>query len=253
MGGTAERAMAIAVDDLSKAFGPVRVFDHLNLGIRSGEFFALTGANGAGKTTLIKSLVDLIRPDGGAIELLGRPSTRVEAREQVSYLPERFAAPRFLTGGAFLRYVLGLRRERYVESAAIEIARRLELDAGALRRRVSGYSKGMTQKLGLIAAFLSDADLLVLDEPMSGLDPQARYLVKRELRSLRECGTTVFYSTHLLADAEDLCDRIGVMHQGELRFVGSPEACCRRYGSGTLEEAYMRCIGAVPPDGRSAA
>ena len=101
----------------------------------------------------------------------------------------------------------------------------------------------MAQKLGLIACFLSGKPLLVLDEPMSGLDPKARALVKAKLRTLHEGGVTIFFSTHLLADVAELCDRMAVLHEGRVLFSGSPLECRERWGAGTLEEAYLACVG----------
>ena len=104
------------------------------------------------------------------------------------------------------------------------------------------YSKGMAQKLGLAACFLSGKDLFVLDEPMSGLDPKARLLVKRHLESCHAGGRTIFISTHMLSDVDELCDRMGILHDGRLRFVGTPGECREAFASDTLEEAYLSCI-----------
>jgi ABC-type multidrug transport system ATPase subunit len=238
---------ALSISGLTKAYGKKAVLRGVELAVARGEFLALAGANGAGKTTLIKTIVDLIRSDSGRVQVFGIESTRVRARERLAYLPERFSAPRYLTGSQYLRYLKGLSQKTYEPQQALELCQRVDLAPEALSRRVSEYSKGMTQKLGLIGALASGADLLLLDEPMSGLDPKARYLLKRELRALRATGITVFYSTHLLADAEDLCDRIAILDRGELQFVGSPQACCAKYGTDDLEEAYMRCIGETVP------
>jgi ABC-2 type transport system ATP-binding protein len=119
---------------------------------------------------------------------------------------------------------------------------KLDLDPSALSKSVRDYSKGMAQKLGLAACFLSGKSLFVLDEPMSGLDPKARLLVKRHLRACRSEGRTIFISTHMLSDVEELCDRMGILHAGKLRFVGSPLECRDAYAAETLEEAYLSCI-----------
>jgi ABC-2 type transport system ATP-binding protein len=118
----------------------------------------------------------------------------------------------------------------------------LDIDPAALTRLARTYSKGMTQKLGLAACLLSDASLFVLDEPMSGLDPKARALVKRQLAALKSEGKTMFFSSHVLADVEELCDRMGILHGGELRFVGMPSDCRAQYRAATLEDAYLSCI-----------
>ena len=128
--------------------------------------------------------------------------------------------------------------------AMVQMCDTLDLPHEALTRPARTYSKGMSQKLGLAGCFLSRKPLLILDEPMTGLDPKARALLKRHLTTLRGGTGTVFFSTHMLFDVEALCDRMGVLHEGQLRFVGTPEACCEAYGATNLEEAYLRCIGA---------
>lgn len=212
-----------------------------------GEFFGLVGVNGAGKTTCIKGLLDFSRPDAGDIQLFGLPCTETSARQRVAYLPERFLPPYHLTGIGFLTYISALHGIRPSRDEMEALSRALDLAPKALDRPVRDYSKGMAQKLGLVGCFLSRKDLLILDEPMSGLDPKARVLVKRHLQSLRESKTTVFFSTHMLFDVEALCDRMGILHEGELRFVGTPAECCAAYDAPDLEEAYLRCISAGGP------
>lgn len=124
----------------------------------------------------------------------------------------------------------------------MEVLRSLDLDVSALKRPVRAYSKGMTQKLGLAACFLANKALYVLDEPMSGLDPKARALLKARLQSLRSNGCTLFFNTHALADVEEICDRMAILHDGQIRFVGSPMTCRQQFSAPTLEQAYMNCI-----------
>ncbi|MES2935787.1 MAG: AAA family ATPase [Pseudomonadota bacterium] len=114
-----------------------------------------------------------------------------------------------------------------------------------MKKPVRSYSKGMTQKLGLAACFLARKDLYVLDEPMSGLDPKARALLKAQLQQLRSRSGTLFFSSHALADVDEICDRMAILHDGQLRFVGSPAECRTRYQAATLEQAYMKCISAT--------
>ena len=139
-------------------------------------------------------------------------------------------------------YMARLHGRLATEAERHDMCGRLDLDTDALAKSVRNYSKGMAQKLGLAACFLSGKQLFVLDEPMSGLDPKARLLVKRHLQSCRSEGRSIFISTHMLSDVEELCDRMGILHAGKLRFVGSPEECRRTYSSDTLEEAYLNCI-----------
>jgi ABC-2 type transport system ATP-binding protein len=130
----------------------------------------------------------------------------------------------------------------YSEEATRELFIALDIDPDALGKLARAYSKGMTQKLGLAACFLSDAGLFILDEPMSGLDPKARALVKRQLAALKAAGKTLFFSSHVLADVEELCDRMAILHGGELRFVGAPVDCRAQFSAASLEDAYLSCI-----------
>ena len=212
--------------------------------MRPGEAFALVGLNGAGKTTLIKGLLDFTHLDAGEARIFGTPAREPAARAGLAYLPERFAPQPFLTGGEFLRINAALHREPWDPAAARQTCAALDLEPEALGREVAGYSKGMAQKLGLVAGVLSAKPLLVLDEPMSGLDPRARALLKGLLARLRGEGRTLFYSTHLLADVAALCDRMAILHQGAVRFVGSPARCLERYGAPDLEQAFLACIDA---------
>ena len=218
------------------------VLQGLNLQIAKGEFFGLVGMNGAGKTTLIKCLLDFCAADEGTIEIFGVNHRLTHARAPLAFLPERFMPPYYLTGMDFLKYMLKLQGRSYDSVEAEALLRGLDLEIAALSRPVRAYSKGMTQKLGLAACFLAHKDLYVLDEPMSGLDPKARALLKARLQDLRSRDCTLFFSSHALADVEEICDRMAILHDGQLRFVGSPGECRRRYESDTLEQAYMRCI-----------
>ncbi len=235
---------AIRFEGLSKGFGRQRVLENVSFQVEPGEFFGLVGINGAGKTTCIKSLLDFSDVDAGRIEIFGVPHTKTRARARLAYLPERFLPPYYLSGGDFLQYMGRLHGLVLAPPRVREILDALDLAPDALAKPVRQYSKGMAQKLGLAACFLSGKDLIVLDEPMSGLDPKARILVKRHLKELKSRGHSVFFSTHMLADVEELCDRMGILHEGALRYVGTPEECGETFGGDALEEAYLHCIGA---------
>jgi len=236
------RPAALSFRGVCKRYGRQPVLEDLSLEVGPGEFFGLVGVNGAGKTTCIKGLLDFSSLDGGAIDVFGVSHRETRARARLSYLPERFLPPYYLTGRDFLRYMARLDRRGYDEAAARAMFATLDLDHAALAKPVRQYSKGMAQKLGLAACFLGRKELIVLDEPMSGLDPKARIRVKRLLLELRGEGRALFFSTHMLADVEELCDRMGILHQGRLRFVGSPRECCERFAKSDLEEAYLACI-----------
>jgi len=236
--------IALRFSGIAKNYGRAAVLHDVSFEIASGEFFGLVGINGAGKTTLLKCLLDFCGADGGGIEIFGTPHHLTVARRRLAFLPERFNPPYYLTGEDFIRYVLEMHATGYDRGNAERMLRALDLDKAALSLPVRAYSKGMTQKLGLAACFLSDKDLCVLDEPTSGLDPKARALLKSQLRELKQRGRTVFFTSHALADVAEVCDRMAVMHAGRLRFAGTPAALCRQFATGDLEQAFLRCIEA---------
>ncbi len=233
---------ALRFHNLMKCYEKKRILKGIDLEINKGEFFGLVGMNGAGKTTLIKCLFDFCAVDEGTIDIFGVSHRLPDARKPVAFLPERFMPPYYLTGMDFFKYVLKLQNLAYTPSETHTILQEMDLDSSALTRPVRSYSKGMTQKLGLAACFLTHKDLYVLDEPMSGLDPKARALLKARLQQLRKTGSTLFFSSHALADVEEICDRMAILHDGQLRFVGSPTECRHAYAADTLEQAYLNCI-----------
>jgi ABC-type multidrug transport system ATPase subunit len=233
---------AVRVRALVKRYGRVLALDGVDLDIACGEAFGLVGANGAGKTTLMRCLLDLLRCDGGRIELFGVAARTTRARERLAYLPERFMPPHYLRGAEFLRAMCELGGERYSEARALALLAELELDAEALARPARALSKGSMQKLGLASCFLVQRELYLLDEPMSGLDAAARVAVKSVLRRLAAEGRTLFFTSHVLADVEELCSSIAVLERARLRFRGTPAALVARYSEANLERAFMRCI-----------
>ena len=233
---------AVRISALVKRYGNVTALGGVDLEVAAGEGFALVGANGAGKTTLIRCLLDLAACDAGTIELFGLAAENPAARRRLAYLPERFSPPYYLRGAEFLRAMLELAGERYERAHAERLLDELELERDALERPVRSLSKGMTQKLGLAACFLVRRDLYLLDEPMSGLDPAARVAVKSVLRRLGGEGRTLFFTSHVLADVEELCSSLAVLDRGRVRFRGSPAALCEKYSEPRLEAAFMRCV-----------
>ena len=234
--------VALRFAQVAKNYSGVPALVNFSLEVRRGEFFALVGVNGAGKTTLIKCLLDFCEADGGTIEIFGVPHRATPARSRLAFLPERFNPPFYLTGRDFLRYMLELYRAPYDEARIARAFAALDLDLIALGRAARTYSKGMTQKLGLAACLLSGKDLYVLDEPTGGLDPKARVLLKAEMKALRRAGRTIFFTSHALADVAELCDRMAVLHAGQLRFAGTPGELTGRYGAPDLEQAFLACI-----------
>ncbi len=233
---------ALRFDQVVKNHGHLSVLNGVNLVVRANEYLALVGINGAGKTTLIKALLDFCAIDGGTIQIFGIDHRKTSARARLAFLPERFIPPSFATGREFLRYMGRLYGKRPSAPQVEEVLARLDLDLESLAKPVRELSKGMAQKLGLAACLLSERELFVLDEPMSGLDPKARAMFKRYLLGLKDKGLSLFFSTHLLADVEQLCDRMAVLHKGQVCYAGSPQDFLAQYQGPTLEDAYLRCV-----------
>jgi len=233
---------AVRFNQVRKSYGRQPVLLDIDLEIAAGASFGLVGINGAGKTTLIKCLLDFCAVDGGSIEIFGIRHTDNRARARLAFLPERFMPPYFLTGRDFLSYVLALDGRVVADDSVHAMFAKLDLDAAALDKPVRSYSKGMTQKLGLAACMLAEPDLLILDEPMSGLDPLARARVKQLLHGLRDDSRTLFFTSHTLSDVEEICEHMVVLHQGHLRFGGSPARLMQDYSSDSMEQAFLKCI-----------
>lgn len=238
---------ALRFASVAKKYGRSHVLHDVSFEVAGGEFFGLVGVNGAGKTTLLKCLLDFAEADSGSIEIFGRGHRLAAARKRLAFLPERFNPPYFLRGVEFIQYVLKLQSTPYDRAEVERVLNALDLDISALNTPVRIYSKGMTQKLGLAACFLCRKDLYVLDEPTSGLDPKARALLKSYLRTLARKSTTLFFTSHALADVAEICDRMALLHAGRMLFVGTPEALCAQYGTTDLEEAFLGCIDAPAP------
>ncbi|MGH8520333.1 MAG: ABC transporter ATP-binding protein [Gammaproteobacteria bacterium] len=237
---------AIHLKGVSKRYGKVGVLENVDLHLREGEFLGLVGINGAGKTTLIKCLLDLCALSGGSIDIFGLPHIQPASRSRLAFLPERFIPPNFATGNEFLRFMHALHRQPWQLNNVEPTLHTLDLDPTVLREPVRHLSKGTAQKLGLAASLLSGKDLYVLDEPMSGLDPKARALFKRDLLVRKQAGLTLFFTSHMLADISALCDRMAVLHQGQILYHGAPAAFCEHFGATGIEEAYLNCVGATP-------
>ncbi len=248
--------LPLEIRGLSAGYGRKTVIRGIELSVEPGEVFGLIGLNGAGKTTLIKAILGLSRAEGQAT-IFGLPYGPPAGRAQLAYLPEKFQPSPLLKGWEFLSLTLAYYRQKLDREAALALCRGLDLDLAALDRGGRTYSKGMGQKLGLVATLLTGLPLLILDEPMSGLDPRARIMLKDRLLEYRGSGKTVFFSSHILADIEEICDRIAVMHGGRLIFLGRPAELLERAGGVNLERAFLAAIEAAdssfetPPDGGS--
>jgi ABC-2 type transport system ATP-binding protein len=193
----------------------------LSFSLQEGELFGFIGPNGAGKTTTIKLIMDLVRPDAGAIRLFGQPHRTVAVKRRVGFLPENPYFYDYLTAGEFLDFYARL-FELHAAARRRKVDEMLDLVGLSNRRdrQLRKFSKGMLQRLGLAQALINEPDLVILDEPMSGLDPVGRREVRDIILSLKRAGKTVFFSTHILSDTELLCDRVGILSKGDLKAVG---------------------------------
>lgn len=232
----------IECKNLKKSYGSQPVLDSIDLTINEGEFFGLVGMNGSGKSTMIKAMLDLTSIDSGQINIFNYPHRQVSSRSNVAYLPDRFSPPPHLKGLDFIHYMLELHASKSTKQHIDEMLDAIELDRNTLQDSVSKLSKGMTQKLGLASCLLSGKSLLILDEPMSGLDPKARVLFKQQLHKMKQRGITLFFSSHVLADVDELADRIAVLHECKILYTGSAKEFKQAYSTDVLEEAYMKCI-----------
>ena len=199
----------------------VRALKALDLEIRKGEIFGLLGPNGSGKTTTMKLLLGLLFPTSGQALVFGRDATDVTKNERIGYLPEESYLYRFLNAEETLDFYGRL----FNMSASVRRRRTAELIdmvglGTAKRRQLKEYSKGMTRRIGLAQALINDPELILLDEPTTGLDPIGTRNMKDLIVDLRERGKTVVMCSHLLADVQDVCDRIGILYQGELKELG---------------------------------
>jgi ABC-2 type transport system ATP-binding protein len=234
---------AIELDGVEKSFGDVRALRGLDLDVQDGEIFGFLGPNGAGKSTTINVLLDFIRPDAGSVRVLGRNARddSVAVRERTGVLPEGFDVYDRLTAREHVQFAIdskGADDDPYPLLERVGLAE----DAG---RKAGGFSTGMRQRLALSMALVGDPELLVLDEPSSGLDPngarELREIVEREAAD----GTTVFFSSHILGQVEAVCDRVGIIREGELVAVDTIEGLRENVGGGST---LVVEVDSVPED-----
>jgi ABC-2 type transport system ATP-binding protein len=237
---------AIEIDGLTKSFGRGKhhnqALHDLSLSIRPGEIFGFLGPNGAGKSTTIKLLMGLLRADRGTLTVMGSQVGRQEFRTHVGYLPE---FPFFYHHLSAIETLLLSGRLSGLNTKQLSLCippllRRMNLE-GAENRRVGGFSKGMKQRLGMANALIHDPQVLILDEPMSGLDPIGRYHIKELLLELNQKGKTIFFSSHILSDIEVLCNRIAILNKGRLLYDGEMHEF--KTDGRSLEEQFLVTIG----------
>jgi ABC-2 type transport system ATP-binding protein len=233
--------MSITINGLSKFYGKFRALSEIELNIKTGQSVGLVGLNGAGKTTLLKTIVGLIVNFDGDVLINNHAVNDRAAKSNISFLPEDFSPPLYLTGYDFVSYMLRLYDRGFNRDEVNAFADTLELQKNILSQPIRTYSKGMRQKLGLLAAMLPDTEIVILDEPLSGLDPGARLIVKDAFGLLRKKAKTLFFSSHILTDIEEVADRLVVIHEGKKTFDGTPEEL-RSFGGRSLEDAFLSVI-----------
>jgi ABC-2 type transport system ATP-binding protein len=223
--------------------GPKVALKGLNLSVRRGEVFGFLGPNGAGKTTTMNVLLGFVNPTGGNAFLFGVNVREPIARQRIGYLPEMTYYYKFLTVEELLRFyarVFGISGGE-TEKRINRLLRLVELEA-VRKRLIKSYSKGMQQRVGLAQALINDPDLLILDEPTSGLDPIGRMKVREIIQRLKNEGKTVFFSSHELGEVETVCDRVAILHEGELKMEGRVSDLTQKYQT-DLEKVFLRIIG----------
>ncbi len=214
----------------------------LDLEVGAGEVFGFLGPNGAGKTTTMNILLGFVPLTSGSASLFGIDVRQPIARQRIGYLPELTYYYKFLTAEELLRFyakIFGLARHEADQRIA-ELLKLVELEHAA-KRPIKSYSKGMQQRVGLAQSLINNPDLLILDEPTSGLDPLGRMKVREIIQRLKEQGKTVFFSSHELGEVETVCDRVAIVHQGELKAVGTVAEITA--GHENLEKAFLKIVG----------
>lgn len=218
---------ALSLQGVDKSFGTQRAVAALDLTVPQGETCGLIGPSGAGKSTTIRILMSILFPDAGTVQVLGRASA-LEAKDRIGYLPEERGVYRKMRVGAFLQYLAGLKGVPAAEalSRSNELLGQLGLE-DVEKKKCEDLSKGMLQRVQFVGAIVHRPELLILDEPFSGLDPVSVRLLKEVIAAERRRGTTILFSTHVMAQAEELCDRVVMIHKGR-KVLDQPMANLRR-------------------------
>ncbi|NQT33619.1 ABC transporter ATP-binding protein [bacterium] len=235
---------AISFSAVTKQYGSVTAVNELTLDLAPGELFGFLGPNGAGKTTAIKMAAGLVRPTSGQILISGFDiqTKSLDAKRLFGFVPDNPYIYESLTGREFLHYCAGLYRLGYfkTEKRVSELSEQFGIGSW-IDKRAGEYSHGMKQRIVMASAFLHEPEIVLIDEPMIGLDPAAVRMVKQVMKDFCSYGGTLFFSTHTLSNAEQICDRIGIINEGRLIVSGTMEQI--RRDSSNLEDAFLTIIG----------
>lgn len=233
----------LEIKNLTKKFGDKVAVDNIDLSVKSGEIYGFLGPNGAGKTTTIKMIVGMLMPDGGSISVDGIDAINddVEAKRQIAYVPDSPEIYDIMTGRQYLNFIADVfelsdeERNKQIDRYAEVFEMKDNLDV-----MIAGYSHGMKQKIVIMGALIHSPKLLILDEPMVGLDAKSSFRLKEIMRALADEGRTVFFSTHVMEVAENLCDRIGIINRGKIIAVGTLEEIkAAAKDTGSLEKIFL--------------
>ena len=241
-------ASVVELKDVVKRYGEILAVDNVSLTMKTGEVFGLLGPNGSGKSTTMKMLLGLVQPDSGSVNVLGLDVLKdpVAVKRLVGYVPESPRLYEFLTGIEYLDFIGDLYGMQTAEKQTRinEYLKALQLE-GREGDMISSYSEGMKQKIALISAFLHRPKLLILDEPLSGLDPRSAKIVKDFLQELKTQGVTTIISTHVLEIAEALCDRIAIMFKGKPVALGTMDELRQmaKLPNSGLEDIFLKLTG----------
>ncbi len=232
----------VSFHSVSKRYGSLQAVDNISLDVPEGAFLALLGPNGAGKSTLVKMLLDLVRPTSGSITVNEKQSLDPAARRNVGYLPENLRIPPYLSGREYLRRHAALCNMKGSEAQS-EIERLLPVVGmqGKEKVKAHAYSKGMAQRIGLAAALIGTPRLLILDEPVTGLDPIGIRDIRTILEQIRERGTTIILNSHLLSEVEKTCDTAAIIKNGTIITHGRLSELISV--NETLEDVFVRLVG----------
>ncbi|MBS9784050.1 ABC transporter ATP-binding protein [Candidatus Gracilibacteria bacterium] len=209
---------SLQLSHISKTIGKTKILDDISFDVKKGNVFGFIGANGAGKTTTLKIILGILEPTEGEIKIFGKNPSEQVVQKKIGFMPEQTYFYKFLTGEEFLDYsasfykiskdILKKRKEEVLKKVGLFDAR---------KKKLSTYSKGMLQRIGIAQAIVHDPEIIFLDEPMSGLDPIGRVMIKNIILELKNQGKTIFFNSHILSDVEVLCDEFAIIHKGKIR------------------------------------